>query len=214
MKTKVSSAKRILFTALFALALPLLAGLPRLHAHATAAKKANPFDYVPANGEKIEEAAKPTVVMNMSQVELTREPNGTVRYIYKLRWKSWLERALYLVLLNIGLLFLVSALPKSEEHNLIISYFLLGVSLLLAFWAFLCGILLLMIKSATGMYVMPAGAAMWAATYYLMMRVKKADGAIADVAGSFKGLAGQGADPRLASVDGSPGDWPEQDFLK
>lgn len=206
--------KRI-FLFLFALSLCGLAGLSCPGAQVPATGQENAFDYMPESGDKAAPAAKQQTQANFADVKLIRTPEGGAIYVYKHRWKDWLERALYIILLNIAVLAILSSLPKNDEANIIISYFLSGVSFMLANWVLLCAILLLKDKSSYGVYVLPVSAALAAATYYLLMKIKKADVSLADLKDSFRQQsASDGSDQRLASVDGSPGDWPEQDFLK
>ena len=215
MKTRSSSGKKRLFIVLFALSLCALPGLSFPGAQAPAAGQENTFDYTPENGDKAAPAVKPQTRANFADVKLIRTPDGSAIYIYKHRWKDWLERALYIILLSIAVLAILASLPKNDEANIIISYFLSGVSFMLANWILLCAILLLKDKSPYGLYILPVSAAMWVATYYLLMKIKKADVSLADLKDSFRQQsASDGADQRLASLDGSPGDWPEQDFLK
>jgi len=214
MKPGVLSAKKSLFIPLLALALPVLAPLPRLCAQVPPGQDSS-FDYTPAKGEKIEETERPTVRINFNDVEVIRNPQTGITFISKHRWRNWVERALYLILVNIALLVILGSLPKNDENNLIVSYFLSGISFMLDFWVFLCAVLLFKFRSISGAYVLPVSAAMCGATYYLLLKIKKADISLSDLKDSFRqqSRAG-GSDQRLASVDGSPGDWPEQDFLK
>jgi len=215
MKPGVPFLKTRFFIFLLALALPALALPPSLRAQAGAPGQSNSFDYIPADGEKITEAPRATVQINLNDIEVISHPGRGVYFVSKHRWKDWVERALYLVLLNIALIALTASMPKNDERNLIISYFLTGVSYTFAFWIFLCAILLFKLKSASGIYVLPVSAALAAATYYLMMRIRKADISLTDLKEAFKQQSGSdGSDQRLSSVDGSPGNWPEQDFLK
>ncbi len=215
MTTGVRSAKKIFLLPLLALTLPVLAQLPSLHAQVPPPGQDAAFDYTPEKGEQIEEPERPTVRINLNDVEVIRHPQMGTIFISKHRWRNWVERSLYLILVNIALLVILGSLPKNDENNLIVSYFLSGISFMLAFWIFLCALLLFKFRSLTGVYVLPVSAAMCGATYYLLLKVKQADISLSDLKDSFRQQNRAGSsDQRLSSVDGSPGDWPEQDFLK
>ncbi|OGS16961.1 MAG: hypothetical protein A2234_01105 [Elusimicrobia bacterium RIFOXYA2_FULL_58_8] len=218
MPTNLLPHKNTLFICLLALGLPILAGpAAALPASAPVPGQANPFDYTPAEGEQAAAAvtARPTMHVNLNDIEVIHHPKRGTIFVSKHLWKTWVERALYLLLLSIALTAITASVPKRDEHNIIISYFLTGINFTLAFWVFLCGVLLLLMKSASGFYVMPVSALMAAGIYYLLMKIKKADVSLTDLKDAFRHQRGaQGSDQRLAAVDGSPGDWPEQDFLK
>ncbi|HBA60355.1 MAG TPA: hypothetical protein DCZ92_05990 [Elusimicrobia bacterium] len=213
----ISPTGRRARTALFLLLAPLavLACSATLRAQTPEQERA--FDYTPANGEETRlQPLKPTVETVMDEEVVVRnDPREGVVITSKNRWKSWLERTLYITLLNIAIAAILASLPKNDEYSLIISYFVSGISLVLSFWIFLCAILLFTLKSASGLYALPVSAVMGAVTYYLLMRIKRADVSLSELKDSFKNSAGgSGSDQRLASIDGAPGDWQEQDFMK
>ena len=199
---------KILFSALLALAGPA-------PLRAQAKTQENAFDYTPAAGENTEvQAAKPTVEITLEDVNVTNDPVYGIVVTSKHRWLDWVERSLYLTLLAIAILAITASLSTKDEYTLVISYFLCGVSFTLSLWIFFCALLLFALKSASGMYILPVSAVLGAVTYILLIRIKKADVSLSELKDSFKRQAGDtGSDQRLASVDGAPGDWQEEDFI-
>ncbi len=172
------------------------------------------FDYDPGAGKevKIQQFA---AVTTYEDAEIINSPvYGTYR-VSKYRWKNWVTRSLYLTLINIALLAIILSLSKSEEYNLIVSYVLSGSSLAVSFWTFLCAMLIMMLKSSAWLYVLPVSAATGAAGYVVLMKIKRSDVSLTELKESFKKLSAVSKeDQRLASVEGSPGDWPNEDFIK
>ena len=170
------------------------------------------FDYSPGAEAPAERAGRQPPV-NLADVEVIKYPQGTTAFIYKHRWKDWLERTVYLCLVAVALLALTASLGLADEQNLLIAYVLEGVNFMMAQWVLVCGITLLKMRSPYGFYALPAGLALGAATYYLLMKIRAADVSLAEVRDAFLQPAeGSGSDQRLASVDGSPGDWPDKDI--
>ena len=206
--------KNVLFIALLALALPVLAGLAPLYAQDK--PQENAFDYIPGAGEQTNvQPAKPMVEVSLEDVNVTNDPVYGIIVTSKHRWRDWVERSLYLTLLAIAILAITASLSTKDEATLIIAYFLSGVSFTLALWISFCSLLLFELKSAAGLYILPVSVVLGAITYFLLMRIKKADVSLSELKDSFKGpTGGEGSDQRLASIDGSPGDWQEEDFIR
>jgi len=213
-KTGFSTDGRLLAVFLIALALAVLAGFPALRAQAPGAGQENSFNSTTQENGNLAGTVNSDEQVNMEDIEVINDPEEGVRFVYKHRWKDWVERALYLVLANMAILGILASLPKNVEYTLIISYVVAGISFQFSFWILLCGILILQLKSAVGFYALPVAAALFGATYYLLMKVKKADVDLTALKDSYKQQGGtDGADQRLSSVDGSPGDWDKRDFI-
>ena len=139
---------------------------------------------------------------------------GTVVFS-KFRWKAWVTRALYLTLVNIALLGIMFSLPKNEEYNIIVGYVLSGISATMAFWIFLCAVLIFQLGSAAWLYVLPVSLVMAAASYLALMKIKKSDISLSELKESFQKMSRAAKeDGRLSSVNGAPGDWPDDDFIR
>jgi hypothetical protein len=139
---------------------------------------------------------------------------GTI-VVSKHRWKNWVARAVYLLLINIALIVVIISLPKNEEQNILISYFLSGAGFTLAIWVLFCALLLVKWGNAASGMIFPLSLLMFAMSYFVLMRIKKSDVSLAEIRDSFKKMAKAGTeDQRLASVYGKPGDWPDEDFIK
>ncbi len=139
---------------------------------------------------------------------------GTVVYS-KYRWKSWVTRALYLTLINIALLGVILSLPKNEEYNIILCYVLAGISSTMSFWIFLCAVLIFELNSAAWLYVLPVSLVTGAASYLALMKIKRSDISLSELKESFQRMSrASKEDVRLFSVNGAPGDWPDDDFVR
>ena len=61
----------------------------------------------------------------------------------------------------------------------------------------------------------PVSAATGAVGYIVLMKIKKYDVSLTELKESFKKMsAASHEDSRLVSVEGTPGDWPSEDFIK
>ena len=130
-------------------------------------------------------------------------------------WKNWVIRALYLLLLEMCLVGGVVFLPLKNELYAKAAYALTGAGFVLAFWEFFCAALLLRLGSSSCLFVFPSALIMGAACYMALLGVIAADVSGADLKESFQQPAPPSTeDARLAGIDGTPGDWPEQDFIR
>jgi hypothetical protein len=171
------------------------------------------FDYNP--GDNTPALQQQTVETTYEDAEVINHPTYGTLILSKSRWRNWLLHAMYLALINIAILAIILSLSKSEEFNILLAYMLSGAGMTVSFWIFLCGILLFQLHSNTWTYVVPVSAVLWIIDYVVLMKIKKYDVSLSELKESFKKMSSAvQEDPRLASVDGVPGDWPEQDFLK
>lgn len=172
------------------------------------------FDYDPGAGKeapKIQQFAAETTYEDAIMVN--HPVYGTV-FFSKYRWKSWVTRALYLTLINIALLAITLSLSKNEEYNIIVGYLLCGSTLTVSFWTFLCAVLIFQLGSHAWIYVAPVSAATGLAGYLVLMKIRKSDVSLTELKESFKKMStASHEDPRLVSVDGTPCDWPNEDFI-
>jgi len=173
------------------------------------------FDYDPGAGKetpKIQQFAAETTYEDA--VMVNHPVYGTV-FFSKYRWKSWVTRALYLTLVNIALMAIILSLSKTEEYNIIVAYVLTGSSFAISFWIFLCAVLIYQLGSNAWLYVLPVSAVTAAVGYLILIKIKKSDVSFSELKESFKKMSAVShEDPRLVSVDGAPGDWPSDDFIK
>jgi len=178
-------------------------------------KNAQSFDYFPEDNQTTPSIAQPAVTDEYENAEIIDDPFYGVVVVSKHRWKNWVLRSTYLLLIDVALIMLIISLPKNDEYNIIISYVLLGASFVLAFWEFLCAVFLFRLNSASCLYIAPVSLIMGGVFYLLLLKIKKFDISLAELKSSFQQMnAVNTEDKRLLSVDGSPGDWPEQDFIK
>lgn len=197
-----------------ALALPLIAAALPAAAQYGSDEKQQTFDYTPA-AKETPQLQKELVSVDYEDAEMINDPVQGVYMVSKSRWKSWVARAVYLLIIDIALLAIILSLTKNEEHNIIIAYILSGSSAVLSFWVFLCAGLLLRLKSWTWICILPLSLLMAAATYIVLMKIKRSDVSLAELKESFQKMSAMsGEDGRLATIDGRPGDWPGPDFLK
>lgn len=172
------------------------------------------FDYDPG-AEKTAKLQKFSAEVTYEDAEAVTHPVYGTYMVSKFRWKNWVTRALYLTLVNIGLIAVLLSLSKTEEYTLVISYVLAGMSATLSFWAFLCAVLIYKLNSNAWLYVLPAALVTGGAGYLALLKIKKSDISLSELKESFQKMrAANNEDPRLASVPGSPGDWPNEDFIK
>lgn len=173
------------------------------------------FNYNPAAGENTPAIQQSIAETTYEDAELIEHPVYGTLMLSKSRWKNWVARALYLTVINIALMVIILSFSKTEEYNIVISYVLCGASLTVSFWVFLCAVLLAQLNSAAWTYIGPVSLLTGAAGYFITLKVKKYDVSLAELKESFQKLrAAEHEDPRLISVDGSPGDWPGDDFIR
>jgi hypothetical protein len=172
------------------------------------------FDYNPDAAETPKLPEK-MLSVNYSDAELVNDPVQGVYMISKSRWKSWVFRAFSIMILDIALMVILLSLPKTEEHNIIISYVLSGISAVLSFWVLLCAWMLLMLHASAWLMIFPLSLVMGAAAHLALMKIKRSDISLSELQESFKRMSAMAQeDQRLVSIDGEPGSWPETDFLK
>lgn len=172
------------------------------------------FDYDPG-AEAAKKVKKSPTEVTFEDAELINHPIYGTLILSKYRWRSWVTRALYLTLINIALLAIILAMPRSDEVNLIVGYTLCGVSMTISFWIILCAVLILTLKAMAWTYVLPVGLVSGAVGYLVLMRIKRSDVSLSELKESFQKMnATPTEDPRLTSVQGTPGDWPGEDFLR
>jgi len=177
-------------------------------------KNQQSFDYNPKNTET-EQIQKETVSVDYDDAEMITDPIRGVFMVSKSRWKNWVARAVYLLIMDIALLVILLSLPKSEEHNIIIAYVLSGSSAILSFWVFLCALLLFRLHAPAWLMILPLSLVMAAVSYFVLMKIKRSDVSLTELKESFqKTSALSNEDSRLVSVEGQPGDWHDKDFIK
>ena len=178
-------------------------------------KNQQSFDYNPDAAET-PQIEKETVSVDYGDAELVTDDQ--LRGVYMLsrsRWKSWVERAVYLLIMDIGLLVILLSLPKSDEHNIIIAYVLSGSSAILSFWVFLCAVLLFRLHAAAWLMILPLSLVMATVAYIVLMKIKRYDVSLAELKESFQKMSAlSNEDSRLVSMEGQPGDWPDKDFIR
>ncbi len=177
-------------------------------------KNEQTFNYnaAPAEMKKIKKFA---VEATYDDAEIINDPIYGTLVLSKHRWRSWVARAIYLTLVNIALLAIILSLSRTEEYNIIIGYVLSGISETLSLWVLLCAMLVFELKAGAWLYLVPVSAATAAAGYVVLMKIKKSDISLSELKESFQKMRfAASEDPRLASVSGAPGNWPDQDFLK
>jgi hypothetical protein len=207
-------AIKFLFPAFLALAAAAFCP-PSARAQANTPAEEQSFDYTPGAGEQKPKIAQALAETTYEDAEIVNHPVYGILILSKSRWKNWVGRALYLALINIALLAIILSLSKTEEYNIIIGYILSGASMTVSFWTFLCAVLIFQLKSAAWLYILPVSLVTAGAGYMVLMKIKRSDVSLTELKESFQKMrAAPHEDQRLASVDGSPGDWPDQDFLK
>ncbi|MDT8287184.1 MAG: hypothetical protein RQ748_08760 [Elusimicrobiales bacterium] len=170
----------------------------------------------------VEEIDPGAVELDAKQIELQyvdavilEDPMRGIIVVSKYRWKSWVARAIYLLLINIAITVIIISLPRNEEQNILIAYFLSGAGFTLAIWVLFCALLLVKWGNAAAGMIFPLSLMMFVISYIVLMRIKKSDISLTEIRESFQKIAGaKSEDPRLVSVYGSPGDWPDEDFIK
>lgn len=210
------TTNRALAAALFiALALAAASRPAPLSAQLSSSPEEQSFDYDPGAGKetpKIQQFAAETTFEDA--VMVNHPVYGTVMFS-KYRWRNWVTRSLYLTLINIALIAIILSLSKTEEYNIIVAYVLSGASAAISFWTFLCAVLIFRLDSGAWIYVLPVSAVTTAIGYLVLMKIKKSDVSFTELKESFKKMsAASHEDQRLISVEGAPGDWPSEDFIK
>ncbi|MCG2726606.1 MAG: hypothetical protein L6420_10255 [Elusimicrobia bacterium] len=188
--------------------------LPALNAFCQKNNNAFNFQGDIENDYNIEKKA---VTLDYSEVDIYDRPDlGGIIILSKTRWKNWVARAIYIVLINILLVILILSLPKNNEPNIIISYLISGSSFIMSFWIFLCSVLLFRLKAIPSAIIfLPVAFTFFAATYILLLKIKKSDISLTELKESFQKLNKTSSeDARLVSVSGLQGDWPDEDFVK
>jgi len=172
------------------------------------------FDYTPA-GDETPEIQQDSVSVDYGDAEKIDDPIRGVFMVSKSRWKNWVARSVYLLIMDIALMIVLLSLPKNEEHNIIIAYVLSGSSAILSFWVFLCAWLLFRLNAPAWLMILPLSLAMAVVTYIVLMKIKRSDVSLAELKESFQKMSAlSNEDRRLVSMEGTPGDWPDRDFIK
>jgi len=173
------------------------------------------FDYDPGAGKETPQIQQFAAETTFEDAVMVNHPTyGTVMFS-KYRWKNWVTRALYLTLINIALIAIILSLSKTEEYNIIVAYVLSGCSFAVSFWTFLCAALISQLGANAWIYVAPVSAVTGAIGYLVLLKIKKYDVSLTELKESFKKMsAASHEDQRLVSVEGTPGDWPSEDFIK
>jgi hypothetical protein len=206
------TANKFLLAAALALA-PVLCPAPAA-AQLGSRPEEQSFDYDPGaeQAAKVQQSAAETTYVD---AEIVNHPIYGTIVISKSRWKNWGTRALYLTLINIALLIIIISIPKTYEYALIVSYVLMGMSSAVSLWTFLCAVLLFQLNTTLWAAALPASLVTGGIGYFLLMRVKRSDVSLSELKESFKKMsAASREDPRLVSVEGLPGDWPAEDFIR
>ena len=203
--------KRALFLA--ALALAFSAPVLPTRAQFDTDKTQQSFDYNPV--EETPQIKKGNVSVDYEDAEMVNDPVRGVFMVSKSRWKNWVARSVYLLIMDVALMVILLSVPKNEEYNIIIGYVLSGSSAILSFWVFLCAWLLFRLHSNTWLMILPLSLVMAAVTYVVLMKIKRSDVSLTELKESFQKMSAlDNEDKRLISMEGSPGDWPDKDFLK
>lgn len=198
-----------------ALLLLLLAAAAPFHAPAQERRLGEAMPAVEEIDPEAVELAKKQLEMQYVDAVIVEDPMRGTIVVSKHRWKSWVARAIYLLLINIALTIIIISLPKNEEQNILISYFLSGAGFTLAIWVLFCALLLVKWGNAAAGMIFPLSLLMFVMSYIVLMRIKKSDISLTEIRESFQKIAGaKSEDQRLASVYGKPGDWPDEDFIK
>ena len=209
---EISALKRILF--LTALALAFSGPSLPVRAQFDTDKTQQSFDYTPP-GEETPQIQKGNVSVEYADAELINDPVRGVFMVSKSRWKSWVARSVYLLIMDVALLVILLSLPKNEEQTIIVAYVLSGSSAILSFWVFLCAWLLFRLHAAAWLMILPLSLVMAAVTYIVLMKIKRSDVSLTELRESFQKMSAlDNEDQRLVSMEGEPGDWPDNDFLK
>lgn len=201
---------------LFAAALAALAVFtpPAALAQLGTRQEERAFDYDPgaeAEGKVAAAAAETTY----EDADIVEHPIYGTIIISKHRWKNWVARALYLSLINVALLVIILSLSRNYEYSIIVGYILSGMSAALSLWTLLCAILIFQLGAPHWLYIAPAALVTAAVGHVVLMKIKRSDVSLTELKESFKQMsAAAHEDPRLVSVNGAPGDWPTEDFIK
>ncbi|MDD5210732.1 MAG: hypothetical protein PHV36_15200 [Elusimicrobiales bacterium] len=173
------------------------------------------FDYNPDAGKEMPEIQQSIAETTFEDAEMINHPVYGTTMLSKHRWKNWVTRALYLALINIALIAITLSMARTSEYNLIISYILSGASFTLSFWTFLCAVLVFQLKSSAWIYILPVSAVTAGVGYLVLMKIKRSDVSFTELKESFQKMRSAAVeDSRLTSVDGAPGDWPDDDFVR
>ena len=160
---------------------------------------------------------KPDVEVDYSEIEMIEDHvKGELILVSKNRWKSWVERSIYVLLVNTLILILIVSMPKNNESAIIVSYLLSGAGAVMSLWLFLCSVLLFRLNAGYSATIfLPVSFILAAVNYFLLLRTKKSDISLSELKESFQKLEkASPEDPRLISITGIPGDWPDDDFIK
>ncbi len=172
------------------------------------------FDYNPDDGTDTPQLATAAVTVEYDAEVVSDRKGGVIMYT-KDRWRNWVVRSVYILIIDIALLAIILSLPKNEEFYIIVAYVLCGASTVLSFWVFLCAVLLFMLRAAAWTYILPLSGVMTVMTAVLLLKIKYSDVSLTELKESFQKLsANSNEDRRLLSVEGGPGDWPEKDFMQ
>jgi hypothetical protein len=200
--------------AFLAIALALFAAAIPAAAQYGTDKKQQAFDYTPESAGT-SQLSKEVISTDYEDAEMVNDPIRGVFMISKSRWKSWVERAGYILMFYTTLVVIIFSLSKTEEPSIFIAYALAGVNAVLSFWVLLCAWLLWRLNASAWLLFLPLSLVMAAIDYLLLMKISRSDLSLIELKESFLKMNNLSKeDLRLISVEGQPGDWPNQDFIR
>ena len=184
------------------------------HAQYGSKEELQTFDYNPDAAEEVQ-IQKERISVDYSEADIITDPMQGVYLVSKNRWKNWVARSTYLFFIYAAFMVILLSLPKTEEYNMIMAYILAGSEAALSFWTLLCAWLLFRLDARAWLAIFPLSLAMGAATYMMVMKIKRYDISLSELKESFQRMrAMTSEDKRLVSVENGPGDWPDADFVK
>lgn len=132
------------------------------------------------------------------------------------RWKNWLVRSSIIVMVFATLVILFISIPKDSELNITLAYAITGAMFSVAFWETLAGWMLTRLsQNFYGSLIIGISFLMYAAFYVSLTKIKKTDLSFSSIKESFQKTSQlDKEDPRLIYVNGLPGDWEKEDFIR
>jgi len=150
------------------------------------------------------------------RAEIIDHPVYGIIILSKDRWKNWVFRSLIIIMIYLSVMVVVVSIPKNSEMNLIISYLLCGSVFVISFWETLSGWMLTRLNSYKyGWSFIFIAIAMYIASYFAIMRVKRYDISYAQIREEFKKMQSLNTneDQRLIPISGVAGEWEDEDFV-
>jgi len=160
-----------------------------------------------------EEYQKKVLTYDFNNAEIIHDGIYGTIVLSKDRWKNWVARGITILSAYVIVLIIILSMPKKNEFELAICYWLSGVMFALSLWESLSGWLLFNINKPDYGYIFAfVSLFMYLFSYMILMKVKKSD--VVNIGKKEVNIEKEIENPILSSVDNAPSKFEKEDFIK